>query len=204
MKKIILVSMFQTVSYILKAVEPNLKDKTITYIPTACNVEKLGFFLKLGKWSLKRTGVTVDELDISTSSAEEIRHKLRKNDYIFVAGGNTFYLLQEMKRTGADKLIIEEVNKGKLYIGESAGAIIAASDIEYSSAMDSKEEAPDLEEYSGLGLIDFYVVPHSQNWGFDKAVKEIVKAYSEALDLRVIRDSQAILIKDNKVEILGK
>ena len=204
MKKMLLVSMFQNVSALLRVVEPNLKNKTVTYIPTAGNVEKLGFFLVFGKWALKSLGLRIDTLDISTASYETIKSTLEKNDFIYVSGGNTFYLLQEMKRTGADKLLIEEVNKGKLYIGESAGAIIVAPDIEYSSAMDSKEEAPDLKEYSGLGLIEFYVVPHSQNWGFDKAVKIIVSTHSLTLDLRVIRDSQAILIENDNVQILGK
>lgn len=45
MKKMLLVSMFQNVSKILKTVEPNLKNKTVTYIPTASIVEKLGFLL---------------------------------------------------------------------------------------------------------------------------------------------------------------
>lgn len=202
MKKILLVSVLQSVTHLLRTVEPELKNKTVTYIPTACNADKLKFIYKLRKWSFKSMGLALDELDISTASYEVIQTKLAKNDIIFVAGGITFYLLQEMKRTGADKLIIDEVNKGKLYIGESAGAIITAPDIEYSSAMDSKKAAPDLKEYSGLGLVDFYIVPHAQNRAFDKAVKQIVKTYSSTLDLRVIRDNQAILIKDHEVEIL--
>lgn len=68
--------------------------------------------------------------------------------------------------------------------------------------MDSQKAAPDLKEYSGLGLVDFYIVPHAQNRAFDKAVKQIVNTYSSTLDLRVIRDNQAILIKDHDVEIL--
>lgn len=202
MKKILLVSVLQSVTHLLRTAEPELNNKTVTYIPTACNADKLKFIYKLRKWSFKSMGLALDELDISTSSYEVIQTKLAKNDIIFVAGGITFYLLQEMKRTGADKLIIDEVNKGKLYIGESAGAIITAPDIEYSSAMDSPKAAPDLKEYSGLGLVDFYIVPHAQNRAFDKAVKQIVNTYSSTLDLRVIRDNQAILIKDHDVEIL--
>lgn len=204
MKKMLLVSTLHNVARMLRTVEPELESKTVTYISTAGNVGKLRFLFKLRKGSFKSMGLMIDELDISSSSYEVIQAKLAKNDIIFVAGGNTFYLLQEMKRTGADKLIIDEVNKGKFYIGESAGAIIAAPNIEYTSAMDSKKAAPDLKEYSGLGLIDFYVVPHSQSWGFDKAVKRIVSTYSSTLDLRVIRESQAILLKDNDVEILGQ
>lgn len=204
MRKLLLVSMLQNTAHILKEVEPELQNKTITYIPTAGNAEKLKFLFKLRKLFFKSMGLRIDELDISASSYEVIQAKLAKNDMIYVAGGNTFYLLQEMKRTGTDKLIADEVNKGKFYIGESAGAIIAAPDIEYAAAMDSKKAAPDLKEYSGLGLIDFYVVPHAQSWGFNKAVKRIVSTYSSTLDLRVIRDSQAILLKDSDVEILGE
>ncbi len=203
MRKLLLVSMLQNTAHILKEVEPELQNKTITYIPTAGNAEKLKFLFKLRTLFFKSMGLRIDELDISTSPNEVIQAKLAKNDMIYVAGGNTFYLLQEMKRTGADKLIADEVNKGKFYIGESAGAIIAAPNIEYAAAMDSKKAAPDLKEYSGLCLIDFYVVPHAQSWGFNKAVKRIVSTYSSTLDLRVIRDNQAILLKDSDVEILG-
>lgn len=204
MKKMLLVSMFQNVAHILGAIEPDLKNKTVTYIPTASKVEPLGFFVKIGRWRLKRLGLTVDELEVSTASYETIKNKLEKNDYIYVTGGNTFFLLQELKKSGADKLLKKEIEKGKLYIGESAGAIVAAPDIEYSSRMDHKEKAPGLTDYSGLNVIDFYVVPHYQNREFKKAVEEIISDYSAALELRVIDDNQALLVKDGIVTILEK
>ena len=69
---------------------------------------------------------------------------------------------KELKRTGADTLIIEEIKKGKLYIGCSAGSIIASKNIEYiADIMDSTEPAPDLNgNYSTLDIVDFYIVPH--------------------------------------------
>ena len=48
MKRMLLVSMFQNVGDILKTIEPNLKNKTVTFIPTASLAEKLGFFEKDG------------------------------------------------------------------------------------------------------------------------------------------------------------
>lgn len=200
----LLVSVFQNISQILKKVEPNLKNKKITYIPTASKVEKLGFFVKIGKWKLKRLGLLVDELDISTASYETIKKKLESHDYIYVSGGNTFFLLQELKRTGADELMIAEINKGKFYIGESAGAIVAAPTIEYSSEMDDKTKALSLTEYSGLNLIEFYIVPHAENWKFKKAVAKIVNNYSNKLKLKVINDKQAIFVEGKKVRILKK
>lgn len=204
MKKMLLVSMFQNVANILKRVEPNLKNRTVTYIPTASIVEKLGFFTKIGKWKLKRMGLIVDELEISTLPYETIKSKLEENDFIYVAGGNTFFLLQELKRTGADKVLIQEINKGKLYIGESAGAIVVAPDIGYSAEMDNVEKASELKDYSGLNLIDFYVVPHYKNWEMGKAAEKIISTYSTSIHLKVIRDNQAILIENGNVEILDK
>ena len=148
MKKMLLVSMFQNVEHLLKRVEPGLKNKTVTYIPTASRVEPLGFFVKIGRWRLKKLGMLVDELEISTASYETIKGKLEKNDCIYITGGNTFFLLQELRRTGADKLLVQAVNSGKLYIGESAGAIVAAPDIGYSAIMDKVEKAPDLKDYT--------------------------------------------------------
>lgn len=204
MKKMLLVSMFQNVADLLQTVEPNLKNKTVTYIPTASIVEKLGFFIKLGQWKLKRLGLIVDELEISTAPYETIKSKLVENDFIYVAGGNTFFLLQELKRTGADKVLVQEINKGKLYIGESAGAIVVAADIGYSAEMDNVEKASALKDYSGLNLIDFYVVPHYKNWEMGKAAEKIISTYSASLHLKVISDNQAVLIENGNVEILGK
>lgn len=204
MRKMLLVSMFQNVAKLLKTIDPDLKHKTVTYIPTASVVEKLGFFVKLGKWNLRRLGLVVDELEISASSYETIVNKLTKNDIIYIAGGNSFYLLQELRKSGADKVIIQEVNKGKLYIGESAGAIIAAPDIGYSLEMDCPEKAPELKDYSGLNLIDFYVVPHYKNWEMGKAAEKIIDMHSLRLNLKIITDNQAILVQENQVKILDK
>ena len=54
MKKMLLVSMFQIVLPLLKSIEPNLKNKTITYIPTAYKVENLRFLFKLSKLGLEK------------------------------------------------------------------------------------------------------------------------------------------------------
>ncbi|GAA0790943.1 Type 1 glutamine amidotransferase-like domain-containing protein [Faecalicatena orotica] len=204
MKRMFLVSMFQNVSDILETVGLDLKNKTVTYIPTASRAEKLGFFVRIGKWRLKRLGLSVDELEISTAPYEVIVSKLEKNDYIYVTGGNTFFLLQELRRTGADKILAQEIEKGKFYIGESAGAIVVAPDIGYSAKMDRIEKAPGLKSYEGLNLIDFYVVPHYKNWEMGKAAEDFINTYSDSLELKSICDNQAILIENSKVQILGK
>lgn len=204
MKRMLLVSMFQNVSKTLRTAEPALKGKTVAFIPTASKVEALGFFVKIGKWVLRSMGLAVEELDVATAPYETVQATLKAADIIYVSGGNTFYLLQELRRTGADELLVREVDGGKLYVGESAGAIVAAPDIGYSAAMDSVEKAPDLDDYAGLGLVDFFVVPHCGNREMGKAAETMLAAYAGDLDVRGIDDNQAILVEGEAVRVLGK
>ncbi len=79
---------------------------------------------------------------------------------------------------------------------------MVSNNIEYSSAMDKKEKAPELIDYSGLGLVDFYVVPHHENRGFKKAVQEIISHYASDLELVIINDQQAVFVEDDKMSVI--
>ena len=202
MKKILLVSMMHNVTDLLKEAEPDLKGKKVVYIPTAAIAEEIEGMAEEETRMLEDMGLIVDELEVSTASRKTVMEKLTKNDMIFVGGGNTFFLLQELKRSGADQIISQEVEKGKLYIGESAGAIAACPDIRYSAEMDVPEKAPELTGYTGMGLVDFYVVPHLGHPEMGPAAERIIEQYSSVPDLKVINDYQAILVKGDKVRIL--
>lgn len=202
MKKLLLASSFKDVANIFADFEKDLKGKTVTFIPTASKVEKVVFYVNSGKKALQKLGLIIDELDISTASNDEINDKLRNNDFIYITGGNTFFLLQELKKTGAVKIIIDEINKGKLYIGESAGAIVTSANIEYVKRMDDVKKAPNLTEFSGLNVVDFYVIPHYTNFPFEKTVEKIIEDYSSKLDLSPISNKDAILVVDNKIDFI--
>ena len=202
MKKLILVSTLCQVTDLVRKVEPELAGKTVTYIPTAGIVEEIDGMIENETNTLQSLGLKVDVLDVSSASYESIVSALTQNDIIFVGGGNTFYLLQELRRSGADKIVVQEVNKGKLYIGESAGAVIACPDIGYCSGMDSPEKAPDLTDYTGLGLVDFYIVPHIGNEEMGEAAKKAVEEYNSRLDLKIITDRQVIQVDGENNRIL--
>ncbi|WP_418187242.1 peptidase E [Aliarcobacter lanthieri] len=204
MKKLFLTSSFSDVVNIFTDFQENLKGKSVTFIPTASIVEEVNFYVNSAKESLEELGLIVDELEISTAIKENIESKLRKNDFIYISGGNTFFLLQELKRSGADKIIIEEVNKGKLYIGESAGAIITSKNIEYAKEMDSIEENINLKNFDALNLVDFYVVPHHTNFPFIENVEKIIEIYSSKLNLKPISNDEVILVNGDEIRVLSK
>ena len=115
MQKVFLTSLFKDVSQIfIDSNDEKLTGKTVTFIPTAALPDKLDFHIKYSKELLTEMGLVVDELEISTATHSDIVKKLKNNDYIYVTGGNTFFLLQEMNRTGAGSLIKTQINAGKL------------------------------------------------------------------------------------------
>ncbi|MCP3797188.1 peptidase E [Paenibacillus sp. CH40] len=202
MKKLFLSSSFKDVApWLVHFVGENLEGKKVTFIPTASIPEKVKFYVESGKKALENLGLVVDEIEISTATWDEIASKIRGNDYIYITGGNTFYLLQELKRTGADKIIAEEVNAGKLYIGESAGSLILSPNIEYVQLMDDVQEAPALDSFAALGVIEFYPVPHHTNIPFKKAVEDIIEEYGSQLNLYPISNAEVILVEGDRIKV---
>lgn len=201
MRKLFLSSSFADVADLLPLFEKSLAGKTVSFIPTASTVEKVTFYVRAGKEALEKLGMIVDVLDVSTESTDEIRRRITANDCMYVSGGNTFFLLQELKRTGADAVIVRAVKGGKLYIGESAGSIVASKNIEYIKAMDSSKKAPELTNFDALGLTDFYTVPHVRNFPFKKAAKKIIDEYSASLNLLAIANDEAILVEGDALRV---
>ncbi len=205
MKKMFLSSSFKDVVGLFeKFAGDDQKGKTVTFIPTASLAETEKFYVLEARKAFEKIGIVVDELEISKATEEDISDKLRTNHYIYITGGNTFYLLQELKRTGADEIIKEQLSLGKLYIGESAGSMITSPDIEYVALMDDKTKAPNLRSCSALHMVDFYPVPHHTNFPFTKTVEKIIHEYGSKLDLYPINNNQAIVVDGSDVSIEAK
>lgn len=203
MKNLFLTSSFKDVVPLFTEFESNLQGKTVTFIPTASTVEEVVFYVEAGKKALEDLGLIVEELDVAAENLEEITMTLKKNDFIYVTGGNTFFLLQELKRTGADKLILEEIAKGKLYIGESAGAVITSPNISYIQSMDSVKKATNLTNYDALNLVDFYTLPHYNNTPFKKITQQIIADYADDLKIFPISNYETIFVQGNVVTSKG-
>lgn len=184
-------------------IDESLDGKTVSFIPSASIPESVTFYVEAGRKALQKLGMMVDEVELTTLSHEEIALKLKKNDYIYVTGGNTFFLLQELRRTGADSLIIEHIQSGKVYIGESAGSIIMSKNINYVKDMDDYEKMSSLD-YTALNMVDFYPLPHHTNFPFKKIVEKIIVDYQFDLKLCPISNAQAILVRGDDVQVANK
>jgi len=203
-KKMFLSSSFKDVMGIFSNfTDEVLEGKTVSFIPTASIPESVTFYVEAGRKALQKLGMIVDEVELTALSHEEIAFKLKKNDCIYVTGGNTFFLLQELRRTGADRLIIEHIQSGKVYIGESAGSIIMSQNIDYVKEMDDYDKMSSLD-YTALNMVDFYPLPHHTNFPFKKIVEKIIADYQSDLKLCPISNTQAILVRGDDVQVADK
>ena len=203
MRKLFLASSFSEVASLFpKFAGEEIKGKRITFIPTASLVEEVRFYVDDDRKAFEELGIIVEELEITAASPDKILEVLNRNDYIFVSGGNVFYLLQELRRKGADILITEQIRAGKLYIGTSAGSVILCPDIEFVKEMDYNYTAPELQSFTGLNIVDFYILPHYLDFPFEETTQNVVKKYGKKLDLRPISNKQVITIAGNRIEIL--
>lgn len=195
MEKVFLASYFAGVTAQFQDFIKNkaITDREIVFIPTAGNVEDYTDYIDEGRAALVAMGYQVDELDVASESQAAAIAKLKAAQIIYISGGNTFYLLQELKRKQLLPVINEKINAGIPYIGESAGAIIMAPNIEYNSLMDDTSVAPDLTDYSALAQTDFYTLPHFEEEPFVEADEKVIATYQNQINLVPINNSQAII-----------
>ena len=184
----------------LKDFLEDIDSDEVLFILTASKVEEYTQYVSDAKDTFKDLGININELDISDIDREIALEKIDDCKIIYFSGGNSFYLLQELERLDLINLLREKVQNGMIYVGESAGAIIASENIEYSQEMDDKEKAKNLIDYKGLSLIDFYIVPHFKEMPFTELADAIIDQYSDKIKLVPINNKEAIIVIDDVVE----
>lgn len=204
MKKLFLTSSFSDVAhYFEKFVGYNVKGKSVTFITTATVPEEYTGYIDDDKNAFEQLGITINEFDVTGKTRSEIEKTFAKNDFIYVSGGNTFYLLQELKKSNTDQLLAEEIEKGKIYIGVSAGIMILSPDISYVQLIDDCTKAPDLTDFTGLGIVPFYPLPHFKSEPFSEIIDKVIEHYENQISLIVISNSQAIEMDESQQKIVG-
>ncbi len=166
----------------------------IVFVPTAGNVYENPTFVYDDFSKLQSAGYRLTNIDLSQISASQLRQAIDQNDAIYVAGGNSFYLLDELKKFGHDKIIIDAVNREIPYVGASAGAAILGPSIAPMQFLDDALKAPDLRNYDGLNLIDFVPMPHFGTEKYSAQYDKLAKNYTGKFNFEPLPNDQAIVI----------
>ena len=178
------------------------KNKRLVFIPTASEVEKGDLtWLDEDRQALKTAGFLVKDYSITDKNQNQILKELEGVGNVCVGGGNTYYLLSQVRKSGFDKIVEDLINKGLIYIGSSAGSLLAGPNIETS--LDDPKTVPELTDYSGLNLIDVAVRPH---WGSERFLEryhqEMDRLYSLKKNMILLRDNQYLHVKEDWYQVI--
>lgn len=198
--KLFLCSHFSSVGSLIKE---EIDNKKVAFIPTASLHEGYTGYVGSARKLFKKLGASVTEIDISTEAYSTIQAVFEDADVIYFTGGNSFFLMDQLRKTETDELLKKELANGKLMIGESAGAIICAPTIQYIEQMDEKPEDYSQEDNEGLDLIDFYVLSHYLTAPFKKITERIMAEFSD-LNICAINNHQAIIVNDEGSKVICK
>ena len=203
MKQLFLCSYFAGVKDLFRqyASEKQLGNQVL-FIPTAGNIEEYRGYIDEALLAFEDLGFQVEILDISACDRETAQAKIFQSKLLYVSGGNTFYLLQELKKKQLLFLIKEQIADGMVYVGESAGAVITAEDIDYIRLMDDKEVAGELSDTVALKEADFYLLPHVGEEPFVESTQATLDTYSDQLNLLSLNNCQAVLVEGEEVKVL--
>lgn len=161
MAKIILSSCDFRNSESAKCIYENLPrpiDKcTVLYFPnekaTEEAIKSIKFYQRLSEFGFSKENIYV----FNYFSPAEFDTNTRI-DVIYISGGNTFGTLKRIKESRAEKIILDYITRGAMYIGGSAGAHIASRSIHHVAKYDN--ETYGLTNFSGLRLFDGILICH--------------------------------------------
>jgi dipeptidase E len=109
-------------------------------------------------------------------TADSLKASLSNAQIIYVDGGNTFYLQKYIYTTKFWHIVKPHLESGTLYIGSSAGAIVAGKTIAtaYWKGWDDPQVAEgmvwDGDTLSGASLGDYSVFPHYDSEAHDDLI----------------------------------
>ena len=188
--KLFLCSHFSSVGSLI---EEEIANRKVAFIPTASLREGYTGYVGSARKLFKKLGAAVTEIDISTEAYSTIQSVFEDVDVIYFTGGNSFFLMDQLRKTGTDELLKKEL----------AGAIICAPTIQYIEQMDEKPEDYSQGDDAGLDLIDFYVLPHYLTAPFKKVTEKILTEFSD-LNLCPINNHQGIVIDGEGSKVICK
>ena len=158
------------------------------------------FYIEESRRELQDLGIVVDEVNIAL---EKDVSKLPAYDIYYVCGGNTFYILDRMQKTGMDKVLMQAIADGKFYLGVSAGSMIPGPDIVLAGKY-GEEDANHvgLHNTTSFGATTCFVLPHHEK-SQDSIALEFQSHLMQEHSIVGITDNQALFVTDDQVFLIG-
>lgn len=129
-----------------------------------------------------------------------VKEKINKADIIYIGGGDTIKLLNDIKEYKIDELLVEAYNRGCVLAGTSAGAILL-SNYGYSDSYILRGESNKYEFIKGLGLSNINFCPHyHSSKEKDNELESDLKEFKKPV--YCLENCTALEILDNNVKTI--
>lgn len=195
MKKLFLASYFAFVKDLLLPLLPDKpKNLKLAIIPIAADLYTVKPWFYGDKVALKLLGFNSKTIHLKNKSESVLRNELNECDVIFVSGGNTYYLLEHAQKSGFLGIVKERVRSGVVYIGSSAGSVLASPSIEHIEDLDDRSQA-DLQSCIGLGLIDQRILPHAGEPKYESKFADIMRRWqNDPHPMQPLSNDQVLIV----------
>ncbi len=181
-------------------------DARMTYVPVWA--ERAGMYFERFRRRYRRFGARdFDCLIVDGPGAPgpaEARRRLLASDIVYLAGGNTFYYLKHLRRSGLLPILRRFAARGGVLAGLSAGALILTPHIGLAGypSFDRDENDVGLRNLRGLSLVRFEFFPHYRR---SRRMREALESYSQQSRLPVYAcpDGSGLVIEDDRFTAHG-
>lgn len=174
---------------------PNSKDYYIKRVKDIVSKEVVAFIQSIGF-------LNVETIDLQDHRNEQsLKETLQKFDLIWVAGGNTFCLREEMQKSGFENIIFDLLEEGIAYVGESAGSIVAGNSLKGIEFVDNPNFAK-TAIWKGMDLTPQYILPHAGSESFGQAIEKAKAQYADNSDIIELTDQQALVVNGDSNQIV--
>lgn len=179
---------------LLSFLEQKISETKIMVLHTARKPEHLFYINEAGK-ELVKAGALHPNICYSNISLNISTPNLSEYNLVYICGGNTFYILDRMRKIGLDVAIKNFVKAGRVYLGVSAGSIIAGQSIEIAGWGTERDiNEINLKNLKGLHFTNIALFPH-----YKISLKKELEEFKLKVNYPVepLYDGEAIFI-DNK------
>ncbi len=199
-------SLDKTIDLLVQKSPTPLAGQKVLFIANAAdNAEGDKWWIKTDREAFDRVGCSVIDIDLRKISVDEFNKEIEGANIIHFCGGSVLYLISLIKKQGLDKIITDAVSTGKIiYSGTSAGSMIVSKELSLCKYDDDEQKYMEgLIDFSGLGLVNFLILPHANSKDFVEANLHMVEKLPEYNQpLIILYDNQAVWVDEGKIEIL--
>ncbi|MFN3490706.1 MAG: cyanophycinase [Anaerolineales bacterium] len=183
------------------------KDKKpkVVCLPTAAGQEgdsSVNRWMKMGVDHFTRLGADVESVPVTDKeTANEPKHAsaVEEADVVYFSGGNPMYLYQTMKDSLVWKSAMKVFERGGVYAGCSAGAMILGKEMPNFRMLG-------LNNVSAFGYVPAVIIPHFDATPlFFKPIISAARARLKKNDLMIgIDENTALVGKNGEWTVMGK